>query len=105
MGSDWPVSTPDPLAAIEVAVTRREPGSARPPLLPGEALDVVTALSAYTLGSARVTHLDDGGRVAAGAIADLVVLDRDVTAVAPDEISGVRVDLTLVDGQPVWERS
>ncbi|GAA4356985.1 amidohydrolase [Angustibacter luteus] len=105
MGSDWPVSTPDPLAAIEVAVTRREPGGDRPALLPDEALDVVTALSAYTLGSARVTHRDDGGRVAAGALADLVVLDRDVTAVPPDEISGVQVDLTLVDGRLVWERS
>jgi predicted amidohydrolase YtcJ len=104
MGSDWPVSTPDPLAAIEVAVTRRDPGGDRPALLPAQALDVRTALSAYTLGSARVNHLDDGGRVQVGALADLVVLDRDVTAVAPEEISAVRVDLTLVDGQPVYTR-
>ncbi len=104
MGSDWPVSTPDPLAAIEVAVTRREPGSGRPPLLPGQAIDVRTALSAYTLGSARTNHLDDGGRVAVGALADLVVLDRDVTAVPTSEISTARVGLTLVDGVPVWQR-
>jgi len=105
MGSDWPVSSPDPFAAIQVAVTRREAGSDRPPLLPGQALDVRTALSAYTLGSALVNHLDDGGRVAPGALADLVVLDRDVTSVAPDEIDGTKVDLTLVDGVPVHERS
>jgi len=104
MGSDWPVSSPDPMAALEVAVTRREPGSALPPLLPEQSLDLRTALSAYTRGSARVNHLDDGGRVAVGALADLVVLDRDVMTVPPDEISGTRVDLTLVDGRPVFER-
>ncbi len=105
MGSDWPVSTPDPFAAIQVAVTRREPGSDRPALLPGQAVDVRTALSAYTLGSARVNHLDDGGRVRVGALADLVVTDRDVTAVPADEIADVRVDLTLVDGVPVHTRA
>ncbi len=104
MGSDWPVSTPDPLAAIEVAVRRVEPGSDLPPLLPAQALDVRTALSACTCGSARVNHLDDGGRVSVGALADLAVLDRDVTAVPASEISGVRVDLTLVDGEAVFAR-
>jgi predicted amidohydrolase YtcJ len=104
MGSDWPVSSPDPLAAIRVAVTRRAAGSDAPPLLPEQALDVRTALSAYTRGSARVNALDDGGRVAVGALADLVVLDRDVTAVAADEIDGTQVDLTLVSGQPVFAR-
>ncbi|GAB3600777.1 amidohydrolase [Angustibacter peucedani] len=103
MGSDWPVSSPDPLAAIQVAVTRRELDRPSPPLLPEQAIDVVTALAAYTRGSARVNHLDDGGRVAPGALADLVVLDRDVTQVPDDEIAGVQVDLTLVDGRPVWE--
>ena len=104
MGSDWPVSTPDPFAAIQVAVTRREPGSARPALLPEQAIDLRTALSAYTRGSARVNHLDDGGRVAVGALADLVVLDRDVTAVPTSEIAQTRVDLTLVDGVVVHQR-
>lgn len=104
MGSDWPVSTPDPFAAIQVAVTRRELGGDRPPLLPHQAIDVRTALSAYTLGSARVNHLDDGGRVAVGALADLVVIDRDVTGVPASEIAGTRVDLTMVGGVVVHER-
>jgi predicted amidohydrolase YtcJ len=104
MGSDWPVSTPDPLAAIEVAVTRRGPGSDRPPLGPGQALDVGTALAAYTGGSAWVNHDADAGSVRRGARADLVVLDRDVTALPAREISGARADLTLVSGIPVWQR-
>jgi predicted amidohydrolase YtcJ len=105
MGSDWPVSTPDPFAAVQVAVTRREPGGDRPPLLPGQAIDLVSALSAYTLGSARLNHLDDGGRVAVGALADLVVIDRDVTALPASEIATTRVDLTLVGGTVVHERA
>jgi predicted amidohydrolase YtcJ len=104
MGSDWPVSSPDPLAAIEVSVTRRAAGSDLPPLLPEQALDVRTALSAYTRGSARVNSSKDAGQVAVGALGDLVVLDRDVTAVPSEEISGVRVDLTLVSGAPVFAR-
>lgn len=104
MGSEWPVSSPDPLAAIQVAVTRREIERDSPPLLPGQAIDVRTALAAYTSGSARVNHLDDGRRVTRGALADLVVLDRDVTALPAQEIHTARVDLTLVDGRPVWER-
>jgi predicted amidohydrolase YtcJ len=87
-----------------VAVTRREPGSDRPPLLPDQAIDVGTALSAYTLGSARVNHQDDAGRVRVGALADLVVLDRDPLSAPPDELADVRVDLTLVDGVPVHTR-
>jgi predicted amidohydrolase YtcJ len=105
MGSDWPVSSPDPLAAIEVAVTRRAPRSDRPALLPDQGLDLLTALAAYTSGSAWVNHDDDAGRLRPGARADLVVLDRDVTAGPAAEISGARVDLTLIDGAPVWERT
>jgi predicted amidohydrolase YtcJ len=107
MGSDWPVSTPDPLAAIEVAVTRRFAGSDRPPLLPGQRLGRLTALAAYTSGSAWVNHDDQAGRVRPGARADLVVLDRDVTdpgLVPSGEIAAARVDLTLIGGVPVWQR-
>ncbi|GMA86179.1 hypothetical protein GCM10025868_14290 [Angustibacter aerolatus] len=104
MGSDWPVSTPDPLAALAVAVTRQEAPGSRP-LLPGQALDLATALRAYLRGSARVNHQDDAGRVVEGVPADLVVLDRDPLAVPPDELASVRCDLTLVDGRAVWERA
>jgi predicted amidohydrolase YtcJ len=107
MGSDWPVSSPNPLAAIEVAVTRRAPGSDDPPLLPDQAMGVRTALSAYTRGSARVNHHDDGGRLAPGSVADLAVLDQNVTdpsVVPPNRIAEVRVDLTVVDGTAVWAR-
>ncbi len=101
-GSDWPVSSPDPLAGIHVAVNRVEPGGAGPVFLPGERLDLAAALTAYTAGSAYANHLDDTGRVTAGALADLVVLDRDPFAAPPEEIGETRVALTYVGGKEVY---
>ncbi|WP_328931462.1 MULTISPECIES: amidohydrolase [unclassified Streptomyces] len=101
-GSDWPVSSPDPLAGIHVAVNRVEPGGAGPVFLPGERLDLAAALTAYTAGSAYANHLDDTGRVTAGALADLVVLDRDPFAAPPEEIGETRVALTYVGGREVY---
>lgn len=107
-GSDWPVTTPDPIAGIHVAVTRTLPpghqGRSDKPFLPTEALDVVTALEAYTSGSAHVNHLDDTGRIAPGYAADLVVLDRDLLSIPTDEIGTVRVDETFIDGSSAYAR-
>ncbi|MEP7089253.1 MAG: amidohydrolase [Nocardioidaceae bacterium] len=100
-GSDWPVSTPDPLAAIHVAVNRVAPGGSADPLLPREALGVEQAFAAYTSGSAYVNHLDDTGLLATGMLADLAVLDRDPIAGDPADIGSTRVVATYVDGLPV----
>ncbi|HEY8588065.1 MAG TPA: amidohydrolase [Naasia sp.] len=102
MGSDWPVSTPDPWQAIHVAVNRTEPGETRyPPLGQGEELQLVQALSAYTSGSARVTHHDDAGRIRVGLRADLAVADRDPFSIPVDEIATVRNTLTVSAGRVV----
>ena len=103
-GSDWPVSTPDPLQAIKVAVTRVEPGTDGPALLPEQSLSLSTALRAYTAGSAYVTHDDDAGLLQPGARGDLVVLDRDVFAAPAADVDQARVDLTVVDGRIVHDR-
>ena len=103
-GSDWAVSTPDVLREVQVAVTRTFPApDVRPePFLPDEALDVDTALRAFTSGSAYVNHLDDEtGTIEAGRLADLVVVDRDIRAVDPATLLDGRVVLTLVEGEPV----
>ncbi len=100
-GSDWPVSTPDPLAAIHVAVNRAEAGSADAPFLPREALTLEQAFAAYTSGAAYVNHLDDTGLLAPGMLADLAVLDRDPFAGEPAAIGEARVVATYVDGRPV----
>jgi len=101
-GSDWPVSSPDPLQGIHVAVNRVDPGGAGPVFLPGERLDLAAAVTAYTAGSAYANHLDDTGRITAGALADLVVLDRDPFAAPPEEIAETQVALTYVGGTGVY---
>lgn len=101
-GSDWPVSSPDPLHGIHVAVNRVEPGGTRPVFLPHQRLSLTEALTAYTAGSAYVNRLDECGRVAVGALADLVVLDRDPFAGPPEAISETRVAVTYVEGERVY---
>ncbi|KUN23635.1 amidohydrolase [Streptomyces antibioticus] len=102
-GSDWPVSSPDPLAGIHVAVNRRAPDEdGAPVFLPAERIALTEALTAYTAGSAYVNHLDDTGEVRAGALADLVVLDRDPFDIPSAEIANTRVALTYVGGARVY---
>jgi predicted amidohydrolase YtcJ len=101
-GSDWPVSSPDPLEGIHVAVNRVVPGGTGPVFLPGERIALAEALTAYTAGSAYVNHLDDTGTVRAGALADLVVLDRDPFAGPPEKIAETRVARTYVGGARVY---
>lgn len=106
-GSDWPVSTPDPLAAIHVAVNRWAYGAegreGTEAFLPEQALDLTTAFAAYTSGSAWINHRDDAGTLAPGQVADLVVLDRDPFARPVEEIGATRVVSAWIDGEPVYE--
>jgi predicted amidohydrolase YtcJ len=106
-GSDWPVSTPNPLEAIHVAVNRWAHGETGPagsePFLPEQALDLETAFAAYTSGSAWVNHRDEAGTLAPGQVADLVVLDRDPFNRPTDEIGAAQVVSTWIEGEPVHE--
>ncbi|MEU0430764.1 amidohydrolase [Streptomyces sp. NPDC006290] len=101
-GSDWPVSSPDPLQGIHVAVNRVSPDEPGPVFLPAERIDLAAALTAYTAGTAYANHLDDTGSVRVGAIADLVVLDRDPFAGPPEAIKETGVALTYVGGERVY---
>jgi len=100
-GSDWPVSSPDPLRGIHVAVNRARHGSGDPPFLSEQALGLGAALTAYTAGSAWVNRLDDTGALRAGYLADLVVLDRDPFAGPAEAIGETSVALTYVRGERV----
>lgn len=98
-GSDWPVSSPDPLEGLHVAVNRRAPGTKDERVfLPEQRLDLTTALAAYTAGSAHVNGHDDAGSLRAGNLADLVVLDRDILTGPAEEIADARVERTYVGG-------
>ncbi|KKX96509.1 amidohydrolase [Microbacterium sp. Ag1] len=106
-GSDWSVSTPNPMAAIHVAVNRRSAPTEwegdYPAFLPEQAIDLATALVAYTAGSARVNHLDDTGTIAVGMRADLALLDRDPFEHPADEIGLTEVRGTWVEGERVYD--
>jgi predicted amidohydrolase YtcJ len=106
-GSDWPVSSPDPLAGIHVAVNRLVHGEAgragSEPFLPEQALTVEQAFAAYTRGSAFVNHLDETGTLEPGRLADLAVLDRDPFLGEAGRIAEAAVVSTWVDGARVFE--
>lgn len=111
-GSDWPVTSPDPLAAIHTGVNRTAvPEYAGEevdpePLLPHEALDLDTALAGYTSGSAWINHAESGtGSIEAGKAADLAVISHDLFALPPSELHTARVDLTIAGGRVVFDRS
>ncbi len=108
MGSDWPVTSPDPIAAIHTAVTRTAYDDPRDPFLPEQAIDLTTAFAAYTSGSAWVNgrdHTDGAGVLAPGHAADLAVLDRDPFAGPADEIGAARVVSSWVGGARVFGES
>ncbi len=105
-GSDWSVSTPNPLLEIEAMVTRVSDGlrGTKPPFLPDERLDAVDALAAFTIGSAYVNHLDhETGTLEPGKAADVVVLDRDILDPSTGPIGDACVLGTWIAGQPVFE--
>lgn len=112
-GSDWPVSGPSPLWLLHTAVNRTAPpgypyagDGADEPFLPSERLDLATALAAFTIGSAFVSHAEhETGSIEPGKLADLVVLDRDLFAQPAAEIALAQADLTLAGGQVVYDRA
>lgn len=110
MGSDWPVTDPNPLWAIHTAITRTgprdDPHAVGPdahtvPLEPDQTLDLRTAIHACTQGSAYANHLDhETGSIQVGKKADLVLLNRDI--LTAEDVSTLRPVLTMVDGDPVY---
>ena len=105
MGSDWSVSTPDPLREMEVAVTRvADIHRDAAPFLPDERLGLHDAFAAFTSGSAYANHLDDEtGTLEVGKLADMVVLDRDVFAPDAGPLGDARVVATFIEGAAVHD--
>jgi hypothetical protein len=109
-GSDWPVSSADPLQELHVAVNRMlsarlgEPGTDETtvPLLPAEAIGVDAAVDAFTRGVAFVNHEEDvAGTLEPGKVADFAVLDQDLYAIPASAIGDTSVALTIASGQVV----
>jgi len=104
-GSDWSVSSPNPLLEMQVAI-ERTPVEDRDtePFLPEERLDLPASLAAFTIGSAFVNHHEDAtGSVEPGKLADLAILDRDVFEPEAGPLGDASVIATLVDGEVVFD--
>jgi hypothetical protein len=109
-GSDWPVSSADPLQQIHVAVNRVLSGRlGRPgepecenPFLPDQAITLNAAIDAFTTGVAWVNHEEDvAGQLLPGMRADLAVLDQDLYAIPARDIGSTSVVMTVAGGTVV----
>jgi len=104
-GSDCPVETPDPLAGIHAAVTRRRADGSPGPdgWRPEQRLSVEQAVHGYTLGAAFAAGKEaDLGSVTPGKLADLTILERDIFSIPAHELSAVSVSATMVGGEFVY---
>ena len=109
-GSDWPVSSADPLQEIHVAVNRvlserlGRPGKpeTEDPFMPEQAITVGAAVDAFTSGVAWVNHAEDvAGALLPGMRADLIVLDQDLFTIPPRDIGSTSVVMTVAGGTVV----
>ena len=103
-GSDWAVTTMNPLIAIETAVTRQDPSDrVKGTLNEKERMDLTEMLKAYTINAAEVMrqgHLT--GSIEVGKFADLNILEKNLYKIPLKEIGEVRVIETVLEGNTVF---
>jgi predicted amidohydrolase YtcJ len=102
-GTDYPVEPITPFRGVYAAITRKNEAGTKE-YFPEQKLTIGQALAAYTTGSAYAEFMEKSkGTLAPGMLADFVVLDRDLTRVAPLEILKTKVLRTVVGGKTVYE--
>lgn len=102
-GTDYPVEPITPFRGLYAAVTRKNEAGNKD-FFPEDRISIKQAIAAYTTGAAYAEFSEtDKGKLAPGMLADFVVLDRDITKVAPPEILGTKVLRTVVGGKTVYE--
>lgn len=106
-GSDWPVSTANPLEIIHTTVNRAPAGAtgrAALPFLGEQALSLADALIAHSLGTAYLNHDEHrSGSIEVGKAGDIVILDRDIFAAPVSEIGSATVVYTIIGGEIVYD--
>jgi len=102
--SDCPIVAPNPLIGIYSAVSRRsETGKV---IQAKEGIAPLEALRMYTTYAARAAFEEDiKGSLRPGKLADLVVLSRDPTHVPIEEIKDIQVEMTILNGEVVWDKA
>ena len=102
-GTDYPVEPITPFRGVYAAVTRKNEAGTKE-YFPEQKLSINEAIAAYTTGSAYAEFAEkQKGTLTLGMLADFVVLDRDISKVAPPEILKTRVLRTVVGGKTVYE--
>jgi predicted amidohydrolase YtcJ len=106
LGSDWYVAPANPIEGIYAAVTRRTLDGRNPDgWVPEQKITVEQALRGYTYEGAYASFEEDRkGIIRAGMLADLVLIDRDLTAIPPDTLRDAEVVTTIVGGRVVYSR-
>jgi predicted amidohydrolase YtcJ len=106
-GSDWFVAPPTPLEGIYAAVTRRTLDGKNPDgWVPSQRISVEEALRAYTIEAAHAAFYEKTlGSLQAGKLADLVILDRDISRIPIEDIAEAEVVLTMVGGRVVYQKA
>jgi predicted amidohydrolase YtcJ len=102
-GSDAPVESANPWLGVFAARHRRLPADPREDWRPTEAIGILEALHAYTLGSALARGASDEGHLRPGARADLAVLNVELDALLDGEVDfgAIRADAVVIDGVPI----
>ena len=105
-GSDWTVASLNPMMGVYAAVTRRTLDDKNPGgWVPEQKISVGEALRAYTYGNAWATFNEQKwGTLAPGRFADVVVLDHDPFAVAPESLGTIKPRYTIVGGKVVYSK-
>jgi len=106
LGSDWPVAPLNPLIGICAAVTRQTTDGKNPGgWFPEQKISLDEALKGFTWNAAFAEFSEKSkGSLEAGKLADVVVLDRDLFKIPPEQIKDARVTMTIVGGRVVFER-
>lgn len=101
--SDCPIAPPNPLMGIYAATSRIAHSGER--ILPQERITPEEALRMYGENAARTTFEEMlKGSISPGKLADLVVLNGDPTKIPIDEINGIKVEMTIIDGEVAWDK-
>lgn len=103
-GSDWSVTSADPLLGIETAVSRKDPHTATDVVFfPEQRISLHDAIAGYTINAAFTNFLEtETGSIEVGKYADLVVLDKNLFEIPVAEISEAKVQATMLEGELVY---